>query len=293
VLVARNGEVLYEKGFGTTVLPPKAPLTPTTKFRLGSVTKQFTAAAILKLQAEGKLKVEERVCTHLQPCPKTWDEITLHQLLTHTSGIKGLNLSDKDKPHTAKELVAEIGKLPLQFEPGARFLYGDEDYIVLAGVIEQLTGQTYETFLRENFFNPLKMNDTGVTIDNKLLAGLPSSVDFSNHIGAAAIYSTVADLSRWAQQLDIWQRDPKSEYYAMLRPQVTSDIPNLPYGYGLDVGEQFDHRYVGHPGGLVGYGSLAARYPDDGLTIIILSTNTGQEVGAIGEQMAKISLGLK
>lgn len=274
VFVAHNGKVIFEKGIGTAKLKPFPPLTSASKFRIASDTKQFTAAAILKLQAQGKLNVKDSICKYLKPCPDGWDKVTLHHLLTHTSGINGLDLKDWDKPHTAAELVAQIEKLPLKFEPGAQFLYGNDGYILLAALIEQLSGKTYEAFLRESFFVPLKMNDTGIAVDDTLLAGYQLPEDVSNLVGGGDIYSTVQDLYRWTQALDAWQRDPASEYQPMFQPQVTSDIPGWKYGYALDVANEKGHLYVGHPGGLAqSYGSLVARYPDDGLTVIELSNN--------------------
>lgn len=271
VFVAQNGRVLYEKSFGDTMIPPLAPLTSKTKFRIASVTKQFTAAAILKLQAQGKLNVHENLCTYLQPCPKTWDNITLHQLLTHTAGIPPSNIN-VFQPHTSTELVAQIGVPPLNFEPGTKFAYSDDGYRVLGALTEQLSGKTYEEFLRENFLDPLGMKDTGITIDEELLGGAPTYMDFSNLIGAGSMYSTIADLYRWAQALDAWERDPTSEYRAMFEPQVGEQNPNYLYTYGLEVVQQKGHRYVGHPGGLGGsYSSHVGRYPDSGLTFIILS----------------------
>lgn len=272
VFVAQNGRVLYEKSFGETMIPPLAPLTSTTKFRIGSVTKQFTAAAILKLQGQGKLNVQENLCTYLKPCPEAWDKITLRQLLTHTAGIAPSNIN-LFQPHTSAELVAEIGKALLHFEPGTKFEYSNDGYYVLGALIEQLSGKTYEAFLRETFLDPLGMKDTGITIDEELLGGAPTYMDFSNLIGAGSMYSTIADLYRWTQALDAWERDPASEYQAMFEPQVGEDFnPNYLYTYGLEVVQQKGHRYVGHPGGLGGsYSSHVGRYPDSELTFIILS----------------------
>lgn len=302
VLIAQNREMLYEKSFGETPLTSKVPLTSGSKFRIASVSKQFTAAAILKLQAAGKLNVQDRVCKYLKPCPNGWEEITLHHLLTHTSGIPREYKSPQEpdfyqKSHTPEELVAKFGALPLGFEPGTEFSYGNGGYIALAAIIEQVSSETYETFLRQNFFAPLEMQDTGATIDDAALAGDPTLYDLSNYVGGGNLYSTVQDLYRWAKQLDIWQRDPNSGYQAMFQSQTAPDTNGESYGYGLWLGQVSDQHRIGH-GGLLsddngaGYGALVERYPDNGLTIIILS-NRSSPPDELGPMLAKIVLGVK
>lgn len=298
VLVARNGEVLYEKGFGTASLPRKNPLTATSKFRIASVSKQFTAAAILKLQAEGKLQVQDRVCKYLKACPESWAEITIHHLLTHSSGINADKVPDADnyytKFHTPAELVSQFQQQPLDFKPGEEFSYGNGGFITLAAIIEQISGETYEEFLRKEFFEPLGMKDTGTTIEDSQLVGEPFAEDLSNDVGAGNLYSTAQDLYRWAQELDKWKQDPKSEFQAMFQPQIGGADCGVgdDYGYGLCVGTRFGQRVVGHFGGSPIYTSALMRYPDSGVTIVILS-NTGQEQDPVELGIASIVLGSK
>lgn len=299
VLIARDGAVLYEKSFGETRATPAAPITLVTKFRIASASKQFTAAAILKLQQEGKLNAQERLCKHLEPCPANWNEITIHQLLTHTSGIPGEyfapGVSDfYEKYHSPQELVARFGEMPLDFKPGEKFSYGNGGYIALAALIEQLSGDSYEAFLRKSFFEPLEMKDTGTTIDDAQLAAGPLTADLSNFVGGGNIYSTAQDLYRWAQQLDAWQRDEKSAYQPMFQMQTTTDFKDENYGYGLWQSQVAGHARIGH-GGLLrddkraGYGALVERYPDSGLTIVFL-TNRDYPPDELGPVLAKLVL---
>lgn len=304
VLIARSGQVLYEKGFGETWSTPQSPLTPSTKFRIASVSKQFTAAAILKLQADGELNVQDMVCRYIKPCPNGWEQLKLHHLLTHTSGIAAdygaspLNTeSDFDlKFHSPQALVARYGEIPLKFKPGAVFSYGNGGYITLAAIIEQISGTSYEIFLRKNILDPLGMKDTGITIDDAQLAGEPLRWDFSNAVGAGTLYSTAQDLYRWAQQLDSWQSNPKSDYQAMFQPHTPADDPGSMYGYGLRIEKLADQPRIGHGGlatgpGDAGYGALVERYPNSGLTIIVLS-NHPYAPDDLGPLLAKIALGI-
>lgn len=296
VLVARNGDVLYEKGYGETTSSQKMPLTPTSKFRIASVSKQFTAAAILNLQAQGKLKIHDTICKYLKACPESWKEITVHHLLTHSSGINAGNVPDADnfygKFHTPEQLVSQFQELPLDFKPGAKFSYGNGGYITLAAIVERVSGESYETFLRKQFFDPLGMKDTGTSIEDSQLAGAPFTEDLSNDVGAGNLYSTARDLYRWAQALDQWQRDPRSEYQAMFQPQISgADCgPGDSYGYGLCIGTRFDQPVVGHFGrGSPNYSSALMRYPASGLTIVILST-TDKDQDPLESAIAKTIL---
>lgn len=301
VLVARNGETLYEKSFGETSSTPPKPLTSTSKFRIASVSKQFTAAAILRLQADGKLNVQDNVCKHLKQCPKSWEGITLHQLLTHTSGIPGEYTSPAEKDfdakyHTPQELVALYGELPLEFKPGTRFSYGNGGYIALAAIIEQVSGENYETYLRKNFLDSLEMQDTGTVIADTELSGEPLPFDVSNAVGAGNLYSTEQDLYRWAKALESWQQNPGSEYQQMFQAQTPPDVDGSRYGYGLRIEKLGDQLQIGHGGlasddGSAGYGALVVWYPESGLTIIILS-NRPFAPDDLGPSLARIALGI-
>ena len=148
ILIARDGKVLFSRGYGMANLELDVPNTPQTKFRLGSITKQFTAMAILILQERGKLNVQDKVKKYLPDAPKAWDEITIHHLLTHTSGIPNYTaLPDflKTLPDrvTLKELIARFKDKPLDFKPGEKFRYSNSGYVVLGQIIETASGQNY------------------------------------------------------------------------------------------------------------------------------------------------------
>jgi CubicO group peptidase (beta-lactamase class C family) len=166
VLVARNGEILLSKGYGPADQDKNLPNTPHTKFRLGSITKQFTAMAVLILQAQGKLNVQDPACLYISECPAAWKDITIHHLLTHTSGITNFtNFPDyqatKATPSSPEQTIARFKDKPLDFSPGERWSYSNSGYIVLGYIIEDVSGLSYEAFLQQNIFEPLQMKDTG------------------------------------------------------------------------------------------------------------------------------------
>src|SRR5882672_5618505 len=175
VLVARGSEVLFSKGYGSANLEWSIPNSPATKFRLGSITKQFTAASILLLEERGKLSVDDLVKKHLPDAPAPWDKITIFHLLTHTSGIPsftGFPDYVKLEPFatTAEQLVARFRDKPLDFEPGAKWSYSNSGYVLLGYLIEKITGGSYEKFVRENIFTPLDMKDSGYDSNSAVIA---------------------------------------------------------------------------------------------------------------------------
>src|SRR5689334_1725000 len=166
VLIAHEGKVLVSKGYGMASFELDVANTPRMKFRIGSLSKQFTAMAAMILQERGKLKVQDSVCLYVPQCPATWNDVTIHHLLTHTSGIPELlSLPDFQKtmtlPSPVAQTVERFKDQPLDFKPGEKFKYSNSGYVLLGYLIERVTGQTYEDFLKENIFEPLKMLSTG------------------------------------------------------------------------------------------------------------------------------------
>ena len=158
VLVAKNGKVILSKSYGMADLEWSVPNSPTTRFNIASMTKQFTAASVLLLEDRGKLKTDDLVKKYLPDAPASWDKITIYHLLTHTSGIP--DDAANYKPGTPDELV--FNDKPLKFQPGEQWSYTNLGYIVLGYLLERITGQTYEDFVQENIFKPLGMNDSGM-----------------------------------------------------------------------------------------------------------------------------------
>jgi CubicO group peptidase (beta-lactamase class C family) len=219
VLVAKGDKVLIDEGYGYADLEWNVANTPAAKFRIGSVTKQFTAAAILLLDERGKLKIDEPVKDHLPDTPTAWDKITIYELLTHTSGIPNFTefpevIRALAKESTPAELVASFRDKPLEFEPGTQFHYSNSGYVLLGYLIEKISGQSYGQFLQQNIFAPLGMKNTGVDDNSTVLPGRaqgyayshaemkhPSYLSMSIVFSAGDLYSTTGDLLKWERGL--------------------------------------------------------------------------------------------
>jgi CubicO group peptidase (beta-lactamase class C family) len=174
VLVARGGTVLLDKGYGFANLEWNVPNSATTKFRLGSVTKQFTAASVLLLQERGKLKVDDPVKNYMPDAPPAWDKVTIYNLLTHTSGIPNFTsfpdyASTEAVSTTPEKLVARFRDKPLEFQPGEKWSYSNSGYVLLGFLIEKISGESYEKFVQENIFDPLGMKDSGYDSNSAII----------------------------------------------------------------------------------------------------------------------------
>ncbi|MCI0552639.1 MAG: beta-lactamase family protein [Anaerolineae bacterium] len=330
VLVARNGEVLLSQGYGLADRDKNFPNTPQTKYRLGSITKQFTAMAILMLQAQNKLKVQDPVCHYIPECPVMWQDITIHHLLTHTSGIPDFTdfpdyETTKATPSSPLQTIARFKDMPLDFKPGEQWTYSNSGYILLGYIIEQASGQSYETFLQQNIFEPVQMKNTGYDHnDGSLATGYTGFyghwekadyLDMTIPYAAGGLYSTIEDLYRWDQVLYTEQLMSQELLHLMFTPHVRIPDTGLSYGYGWIAGEMNNHQVISH-GGVIeslaaGIGSYTnnsgngfqgnndieglateiRRYTDDRVTIIILSNRDTTNVGTVSDQIAQTVLG--
>lgn len=299
VLVARNGQILLSEGYGLADRERNIPNTSQTKFRIGSVTKQFTAMAVLILQNQGKLDVQDRVCEYMSECPADWESITLHHLLTHMSGIPDLTEfpdygATRATPSPPEQTIARFRDRPLNFAPGTEWRYSNSNYIVLGTIIEQVSGQSYESFLQEQIFGPLQMTSTGYDHNRSDLAvgykNAQAKADFihmSIPYAAGGLYSTVEDLYRWDQALYTEQLVPQALLDEMFTPYAGIPGPgDRAYGYGWVIGTEHGRRIQSHAGGIEGFSAVIARYPDDAVTIIVLSNQQSVAVPTIQSTVA-------
>jgi CubicO group peptidase (beta-lactamase class C family) len=308
VLIARNGKVLLRQGYGEADREKHLVNTAQTKFRLGSMTKQFTAMAILILQAQGKLNIHDRICTYLANCPTSWQAITIHQLLTHTSGIPDFTrfpefLTTQGSPSSPAQTIARFKDKPLDFQPGKKWSYDNSGYVVLGAIIEQASGKTYEAFLRENIFVPLRMVDSGYDHNNGDLAvgyrdqtSVPADfIDMTIPYAAGGLYSTVEDFYRWDQALYTDKLIPKNLRDMLFTPFAPTSDHNggLGYGYGWGISEEDTHLLISHEGGINGFHSVIARYPNDKTVIIILGNRQDMNLFEMRTQIAKMVFGEK
>ena len=305
VLVAKDGKVLVSKGYGMANYEESIPITPRTKFRLASVTKQFTAMGILILQERGKLKVADPICKYVTDCPAAWEPITIHHLLTHTAGVPNYTALSgyrelKTQHTTVAALIARFKDKPLDFKPGEQFRYSNSNYALLGHIIERVSGKTYGAFLQENIFGPLKMNASGYDPTSAILKQCAQGyermndnlinvdqVDLSVSYAAGGIYSTVEDLYRWSQMLSTGKLVSEKTLAAMTTPFKEN------YAFGLIVDEQFHRKQISHSGSIDGFVTFIGHYPNENVTIIVLSNMGNSPSPYIARDLAAIVFGEK
>ena len=303
VLVARGPRVIFSKGYGSADLEWNVPNSPSTKFRLGSVTKQFTAASILLLEERGKLSVQDPVKKYIPNAPASWDKVTIFNLLTHTSGIPNFT-SFPDYPKlepfatTAKEEVERLVDKPLDFQPGERWSYSNSGYVVLTYIIERIAGQPYAAFVHDNIFVPLGMTASGFDSNSEIIPQRASGYVFENgHYanagyinmtvpqGAGSLYSTTEDLLKWEQGLFGGKLLTAASLKAMTTPFKNN------YAFGLEVDTTGGHRVIQHGGGIEGFNTIVSYYPEDQLSVIVLANVNGAAPGQIAPKLAAIARG--
>ena len=303
VLVAKGGEVLFSKGYGSANLEWDVPNSPSTKFRLGSITKQFTAASILLLQERGKLNVNDPVSKYMADAPAAWDKITIYNLLTHTSGIPsftGFPEYPKWEPFatTTAEAVARFRDKPLDFAPGEKWSYSNSGYLLLGYLIEKITGGSYEKFVRENIFTPLGMRDSGYDSNSAVIArraagyvhgknGLENAgyINMTIPHGAGALYSTTEDLLKWEQGLFGGKLLSPASLKTMTTPFKHD------YACGLGVVTKDGRTVIEHGGGIEGFNTQLTYFPEDKLTIVVLGNVNGSAPGEIAAKLSAVAHG--
>ena len=295
VLVAKNGNVIFSKSYGMADLEWNISNSPTTRFNIASMTKQFTAASILLLEDRGKLKTDDRVKKYLPDAPASWDKVTVYHLLTHTSGIP--DDGAKYEPGTPDKLV--FNDKPLDFQPGEKWAYTNLGYIVLGYLVERITGQSYEDFVHDNIFKPLGMNDSGmfsfVTVIPRRATGYwpgnngieNADRSFDTRIGfsSGSLYSSTEDLLRWEEGLFGGRLLSAASLHKMTTP-FRSD-----YACGLHVNRVNGHLVIEHDGNNIGFNSDMAYYPEDRIAVIVLANLNGTVTGEMTRALAAVALG--
>ena len=303
VLVARGNEILLSKGYGLANLEWDIPNTPSTKFRLGSITKQFTAASILLLEERGKLEIEDPIKKHMPDAPAAWDGITIYNLLTHTSGIPNFTALpeySKLRPFAAPvaKTIEAFRDKPLDFAPGERMSYSNSGYLVLGHVIETVTGASYAAFLQENIFTPLGMKDSGFDSNSEIIARRaagytptpkgPTNTGFIHMTiphAAGSLYSTTEDLLRWQQGL-IGGKVVSPASLAKMTVPFKND-----YAFGLVVRTANGRKIIQHGGGIEGFNTSLSYYPDSRITVVVLANLNGPAADQLGAALGRVAHG--
>lgn len=311
VLVAENGKVIFKKGYGLANMEWGIPVETDTKFRLGSITKQFTSMLILQLVQEGKIKLEGKLTDYLPDYRKdTGDRVTVHQLLNHTSGIPsytGLPNFFQEisrNPYSVTDFVKKYTSGDLEFEPGSKFSYNNSGYFLLGAIVERITGKSYEQALKERILDPLGMKNTGYDLHATILAKRASGyekrpggyvnapyLDMSLPYAAGSLYSTVEDLYLWDQALYTDKLLSAQLKEQMYKPALN----NYAYGWAIrkpQIGPQGEAvTIIEHGGGINGFNTVITRMPETKNLIVLLNNTGGTKLGEMSQRIAGILFG--
>ncbi|MFH0736708.1 MAG: serine hydrolase domain-containing protein [bacterium] len=302
ILIAKGDSILFCRGYGFANRENGIINTPSTVYRIGSMTKQFTATAIMQLVEQNKLTTENKLSDFISDFTNG-NKISIHQLLTHTSGIPNYTkLPDYNKtstlPFTLPELINNIKYLPAEFEPGSKFKYNDSGYLLLTYIIEKISGLTYDQYLQNNIFKPLGMTNSGYDNYNKIINNRAAGYVFnsktkeitnSNYIdmsipqGAGGLYSTVLDLYKWDRSLyanNILSRESKEKMF-------TFNIADYGYGWGKEI-RKGGRISIGHNGIINGFTSIIHRFINDDVVIIILANIEDVKVNEVFDKIPAI-----
>ncbi len=305
ILIAQQGKIVLKEGYGMANYELSVPNTPLTKFHIASISKTFTAAAVLILQQRGLLRVDDALTKYIPDYPGG-EKITLHHLLVHTSGIPNINNFPEygdwsHFPQTPGSLIEKFKNRPLNFPPGNRYDYSNSNYNILAAIIEKISGRPYGVFLKENIFDPLEMRDTAHDGDPAILVPNVASgyapagydgfdktpcLDWTIKTGNGSIYSTVEDLYKWDRALTterILSSESKSQAF---RPHVDGSV-----GYGWFISRRLNRRCIRMSGRSPGFQGEIHRYVDDGSCVIVLGNNYSGAASFMINDIAAIAFG--
>src|SRR6185369_10382962 len=287
----------------------RAP-TATTIYEIGSITKQFTSAAIMRLIEQGKLKLDDDMSKYVPQFPLNGKHVTIRNLLNHTSGIHSYTSSPEwqktwSTPLTPDAIVAFVAKDSFDFAPGAGYRYNNTGYVLLGMVIEKVTGQKYAKYLDEQFFKPLGLKQTSYcpskTTDPSFALGYSKGpngtkradfLDLSHPFAAGALCSTVGDLAKWERALDAGKVVSPASYALMTTADTVNSGRKINYGFGLVPGVFNGHKTISHTGGIPGFASAAAYVPDDSLSIVVFTNFDAESPQTLVQNLLRVAYGV-
>lgn len=305
ILVAQGDDIILNKGYGLANVEWNIPNSPTTKLRLASVTKQFTAASILLLEEQGKLKITDSVVKYFPNAPDAWRKITIFNLLSHSSGIPDFTSFPEFStfellPTTPLKTIQTFQDKALDFPPGEKVSYSSSGYIVLGALIEKVSGKSYEAFVQDNIFTPLKMNNSGYDSNAKIIpqraAGYIPSVDgvtnasysdMSVPFSAGALYSTTEDVLKWETALFGKKLLSSASLKKMITPYKEG------YALGLFVSNSNENTIIQHSGGIEGFNTQLTYYTDKKITVVVLANINSYAINEIANTLGDIAHGKK
>ncbi len=309
ILVAKNGKVIYEKAFGMANLELSVPLKTNHVFEIGSVSKQFTAVAILMLQERGKLNVNDPITKYLPHYPTHGHTITIHHLLTHTSGIVNYtNLDEWTKiwrqDLTVKEVIDIFKNEPMDFAPGEKFSYSNSGYILLGAIIENASGSSYQEFIENQIFEPVGMKQSYYGSHKTIIPERASGYQKNNEeitnaeflsmtqpYAAGSLMSTVGDLNLWNEALKSNKLISEESKNLAQKDYDLNNGESTNYGYGWMPNEVQGSKCVEHGGGIFGFFSFVVYLPTEDIFVAILSNTDYNNVSDIAIKVAAIAMG--
>ena len=302
--VVKIGRLEKSAGYGLANVELNVPVRPDTVFQIQSITKTFTASAVMLLVEEGKIGLDDKITKHLDGLPESWKDITIRHLLSHTSGIKDFinePTVDMRQDIQPEDVIESLRKLPLNFQPGEKYAYTNTGYHLLAMIIRKITGQYWGEFLQERILVPLEMDDTRVISLSNLITNRASGYLWENGelrngryiaptilaYAGGGLRSTVLDLAKWDAALYTEKILKRSSLDQMWTPMKLNDGSDSSYGLGWGVTNYHGHRLISHTGShMTGFKTALARFVDDKLTVIVFTNQREAEQMAIARGVA-------
>ena len=307
VIVTRDGRPIYRGAFGLADVEKKTPLKPDDVLRIGSLTKQFTAVAILMLADQGKLSVADPITKYLSDYPKTGDAVTIEHLLTHTSGVPSYTASpdyesSMSKAVTVNEMIARFKDQPLQFAPGSKWDYSNSGYFLLGAIIERVSGMSYADFVAKNIFEPLGMKDSAYEgyerSSKKRVEGYANStrvappLHMSQPYAAGSLLSSVDDLAKWDAAITAGKLLKPETWKRAFTAYTLIDGSKTVYGYGWGVRKLQGQDALAHSGGINGFVSYGVRLPESKVyAAMLFNRGGGASTTYLTDKIAAIAMG--
>ncbi len=308
LLIAEKGKVVYRKAFGMADLELNVPMKPEMVFEIGSMTKQMTAVAVLMLMEEGKLSLQDEITKYIPDYPVQGHKITIHHLLTHTSGIKSYTSMQEWQPlwrndMTPEEMIDLFKNQPMDFAPGEHYLYNNSAYFMLGYVIEKASGMSYGKFLKERIFKPLKMNNSYYGSHEQIIQGRASGYqkkeDFVNAeylsltqpYAAGSVMSNVDDLLTWQMAVRDNKLVKKETMQLAFTDYRLNDGKPIHYGYGWGLNDINGSPTIEHSGGIFGYTTNGIWLPEEDVYVVMLTNRDDIGPGDISTRVAAIAIG--
>lgn len=311
VAVSRNGNVILSKGYGLAEVEHDAKADANSMFRMGSITKQFTAAAIMRLVEQGRISLDDPITKHVPGYNTQGREITVLHLLTHTSGIKSYTeirrvmQDEPEREFTHEELLDMVQDEPLAFEPGAAHAYSNTGYYLLGMIIENVSGKDYCAYLHDELFGPLDLKRTRCDSNTEIIKGRAQGyavvgekmvndrgLATGTPFAAGMLLASAHDLVVWADALAAGKVVSPASYKLMSTPFKLEGGEVIDYGLGLFIDSLDGHARIQHGGDIFGFNSMLARFPDDGVTVAVMSNSRAISSKRVAEELSREALGL-